>query len=62
MVPPVIRPSATSMAPRHKTNVIAPNISAMTIAVIIARSMMRLLEAPNVVSTLLPKRSPSRPS
>ena len=59
-MPPVRRPSDTSIAACHMTQVIEPNISEMTIAVITARSRMRRRAVVNASSTALPKRALSR--
>jgi hypothetical protein len=61
-VPPLSRPAITSSAPCHMIRVIDPKTSAMTIAVISARTRMRLREVWNAVSTAPEKRAASRPS
>ena len=60
-MPPVMRPSATSVAPFQMIIVIAANIKAMTIAVMIARSRMRFLATEKTASVARVKRSASRP-
>ena len=60
-MPPVMRPSATSIAPFQMIMVMAANIKAMTTAVMIARSRMRFLATANTASVATVKRSASRP-
>ena len=60
MVPPLIRPAATSTAPCQMTITIAPIIRKIIIAVRIARMPMRRLAVANTFSTASPKRFASR--
>src|SRR5205823_5347686 len=56
MVPPLIRPAATSTAPSQMISVIAPSIMEITIAVINERSRMRRLAVEKTRSTAPAKR------
>ena len=60
IVPLVILPAATCSAPSQTSMVIAPKISAITIAVINARMRMRFFAAVKVFSTASAKRCCSR--
>ncbi len=62
IVPPLMLPARTSVAPYHINKVIAPKIRPMTIAVIRARIMMRRLAVAKVASTAPAKRFASRSS
>ncbi len=61
MVPPLIRPDDTSIAPCQMIMMIALNSRKMTIAVISARTSMRRLAVVKTRSTASPKREVSRP-
>jgi hypothetical protein len=60
IVPPLMRPCATSTVACHIIIVIPPKIKEMTIMVISARTMIRRRAVPKAASTALRKRLPSR--